>query len=146
MMTYPRLCARNQTEHRRCRSEQNLGFGRGGVLIFPGVPYSVPPCMSVYCSQSEARGYAFRQRPFFRILLVLLVIVTVWKLLLGHTERDNCGRRVGSELVELFTPVHEHDLEGSRASEYENLAGAVGIHGIVRRVVCVCHRAVVVER
>jgi hypothetical protein len=37
----------------------NLGFGRGGALISPGVPYSVPPCMSVCCSESEARGYGF---------------------------------------------------------------------------------------
>jgi hypothetical protein len=48
---------------------------QGGVLISPGVPYSVPPCLSAYCLQAKREDAAFRQRPFFPILLALLVIV-----------------------------------------------------------------------
>ena len=70
-------------------NKSNLGFGRGGVLISPGVPYSVPPCMRVYCSQSEARGYGFPSQAVFPHPAALLVIVIVWKLLLGYTEQDN---------------------------------------------------------
>ena len=40
-------------------------FGRGGVLISPGVPYNAPPCLSAYCLQPKQEDAAFRQRPFF---------------------------------------------------------------------------------
>jgi hypothetical protein len=43
----------------------------------------------VYCSQSEARGYGFPSQAVFPHPAALLVIVIVWKLLLGYTEQDN---------------------------------------------------------
>src|SRR4030095_6191087 len=59
---------------------------------------------------------------------------------------DDNGGRVRGDSVELVPSVHEHDLDAPRASEYENRASAVGIHGVRPKVLCVCHRAVVVER
>ena len=76
-----------------------------------------------------------------------LVLAIAWNLLLGRrVEQEKYIGGIRSELVELVPAIYDHDLDGSRGCVGENLASAIGIHGIGSEVGPVRYGAAVADR